>query len=62
MPNRGLIACLLVGGSICYAWLVVRRFAEHSLAKRAAERQKIHDWENEGGALRTAPQQPVNAT
>lgn len=62
MPNRGLLACLLVGGSIGYAWLAVRRFAQHSLAKRAAERQQIHDWENEGGALRTAPTQPANAT
>lgn len=62
MENRGLMACLFLGGSVFYAWRAIHRYAQRKLAKRATERQQLQDWENEGGALRTAPQQPVNAT
>lgn len=60
MANRGLLACALVGGSLFYAWRAVDRYAKQKLQKKTAERHQIQDWENEGGALRTTPQQPIH--
>lgn len=57
MTERLIAATAFLGGALALALAVVNQHAAIESRQQEKSRQ-IDDWENEGGALRTAPQQP----